>query len=71
MSKILRVQGSDYRIIVGTDNQAGTIVLDPKPVDDVNGNVLITQDLTVLGEITASQTVSALKFIGEIYGGTY
>lgn len=63
MSKIVRVQNGDYRIVVGNQNVPGTIYLDTSPSDDRNfpqGNVVVTGDLTVLGKSTIirSETLS-------------
>jgi hypothetical protein len=59
MSKIVRVQGGDYKIVVGAKNSPGTIVLDTNPNDDrlsPQGEVIITGDLTVLGKSTIVQS---------------
>jgi hypothetical protein len=59
MSKIVRVQGGDYRIVVGSQGNPGTIYLDTNPSDDRNfsqGNVVVTGDLTVLGKSTVIES---------------
>lgn len=59
MSKIVRVQDGDYRIVVGSTNNPGTIYLDTNPLADRNfsqGEVIITGDLTVLGKSTTVQS---------------
>ena len=59
MSKIVRVQDGDYRIVVGSQYTPGTIYLDTSPSDDRNfsqGEVVITGDLTVLGKSTVVQS---------------
>lgn len=62
MSKIVRVQGSDYKIIVGDSTNPGNIVLDTNPTGLVGaqGQVRITGDLVVLGNTTTvdSETLS-------------
>ena len=50
MSKIVRVQGGDYRIVVGSQGNPGTIYLDTSPSTNrtfPQGDVIITGDLTV------------------------
>ncbi len=59
MSKIVRVQGGDYRIVVGSTGSPGTIYLDTNPSSDRNfpqGDVIITGDLTVQGKSTIVQS---------------
>lgn len=59
MSKIVRVQGGDYRIVVGSSGNPGTIYLDTSPSVDRNfpqGEVVVTGDLTVLGKSTVVQS---------------
>jgi hypothetical protein len=59
MSKIVRVQGGDYRIVVGSQGNPGTIYLDTSPSTDrafPQGDVVITGDLTVLGKSTIVQS---------------
>lgn len=59
MSKIVRVQGGDYRIVVGSQGNPGTIYLDTSPNTDrafPQGDVVITGDLTVLGKSTVVQS---------------
>ncbi len=59
MSKIVRVQNGDYKIVVGAQNAPGTIYLDTNPNSDRNfsqGEVIVTGDLTVLGKSTIIQS---------------
>lgn len=58
MSKIVRVQEGDYKLIVGSNNAIGNIVLDTNPGNLIgaNGGVTITGDLTVLGNTTTIQS---------------
>jgi hypothetical protein len=59
MSKIVRVQGGDYRIVVGSQNVPGTIYLDTSPNSNrafPQGDVVISGDLTVLGKSTIVQS---------------
>ena len=59
MSKIVRVQGGDYRIVVGSQGNPGTIYLDTSPNTNrtfPQGDVVITGDLTVLGKSTIVQS---------------
>lgn len=59
MSKIVRVQGGDYRIVVGSQGNPGTIYLDTSPNTNrtfPQGDVVITGDLTVLGKSTVVQS---------------
>jgi len=62
MSKIVRVHGGDYKIIVGSDSTYGNIVLDTNPTGafGAQGTVTVTGDLTVLGNTTTieSETLS-------------
>lgn len=57
MSKIVRVQDGDYKLIVGSTSSPGNIILDTSPRlgDDqttLQGKVIITGDLEVLGNTT-------------------
>jgi len=54
MSKVLRVQGSDYKVVVGSTTTPGNIVLDTNPSGLVGaqGEVRITGDLYVAGNTT-------------------
>lgn len=54
MSKVLRVQGSDYKIVVGSTTTPGNIILDTNPSGAVGaqGEVRITGDLYVAGNTT-------------------
>lgn len=59
MSKVVRVQGGDYRIVVGSQGNPGTIYLDTSPNTNrtfPQGDVVITGDLTVLGKSTIVQS---------------
>lgn len=59
MSKIVRVQDGDYRVVVGSKNNPGTIYLDTSPSEDrtfPQGEVVVTGDLTVLGKSTIVQS---------------
>ena len=58
MSKIVRVQGGDYKVIVGSSSTPGYITLDTNPVGavGVQGKVTITGDLEVLGNTTTVQS---------------
>ena len=58
MSKIVRVQGGDYKLIVGASGQPGYITLDTNPVGTIGtqGKVTITGDLEVLGNTTTVQS---------------
>lgn len=62
MSKIVRVQDGDYKIIVGSTTTPGNIILDTNPAGEfgAQGNVTITGNLTVLGNTTVieSETLS-------------
>lgn len=62
MSKIVRVHGGDYKIIVGSDSTYGNITLDTNPTGEfgAQGTVTITGDLTVMGNTTTveSETLS-------------
>lgn len=66
MSKIVRVQGGDYKVIVGSLNGPGTITLDTNRIGEVGdegyaqGKVIITGDLEVQGNTTRveSETLS-------------
>lgn len=54
MSKVLRVQGSDYKVVVGSTTTPGNILLDTNPSGLVGaqGEVRITGDLYVAGNTT-------------------
>jgi len=52
MARIVKVQDTDYKISV---NSGGTITLN---TGDQIGTVLVTGDLTVLGNTTSIQTVN-------------
>jgi hypothetical protein len=59
MLKVVRVQGGDYRIVVGSQGNPGTIYLDTSPNTNrtfPQGDVVITGDLTVLGKSTIVQS---------------
>lgn len=60
MSKIVRVQGGDYKLIVGASGQPGYITLDTNPAGATpgvtQGKVTITGDLEVLGNTTTVQS---------------
>lgn len=58
MSKIVRVQGGDYKLIVGSTTTPGYITLDTNPTGEINpqGKVTITGDLEVLGNTTTVQS---------------
>jgi len=58
MSKIVRVQDSDYKIIVGSSNNPGNIILDTNPLGEIGsqGTVTITGDLAVLGNTTVIES---------------
>jgi hypothetical protein len=58
MSKVVRVQDGDYKLLVGYDT-VGNILLDtnPKGVGSV-GNVLINGNLTVTGNTTSVETTN-------------
>jgi hypothetical protein len=59
MSKVVRVQGGDYRIVVGSQGNPGTIYLDTSPNPNrafPQGDVVITGDLTVLGKSTVVES---------------
>jgi hypothetical protein len=58
-SKVVRVQGGDYRIVVGSQGNPGTIYLDTSPNPNrtfPQGDVVITGDLTVLGKSTVVES---------------
>jgi hypothetical protein len=67
MSKIVRVHGGDYKIIVGSDITYGNILLDTNPIGAVGaqGKVTITGDLEVLGNTTTieSETLTVVDNI--------
>ncbi len=80
MSKIVRVHGGDYKIIVGSDSTYGNITLDTNPAGEFSaqGKVTITGDLEVLGNTTTveSETLSIKDNIiylnvGETNAGVY
>lgn len=58
MSKIVRVQGGDYKLIVGSSTAPGDIILDTNPVGLVGaqGTVRITGDLVVEGNTTTIES---------------
>lgn len=62
MSKVVRVQDGDYKIVVGSTLTPGNIVLDTNPAGELNaqGKVTITGDLVVNGNTTVieSETLS-------------
>jgi hypothetical protein len=61
MSKIVRVQDGDYKIVVGSESSEGYIYLDTNPngITGFQGKVTITGDLLVMGNTT---TVSSETF---------
>jgi hypothetical protein len=67
MSKIVRVQGGDYKVIVGSETTPGYIILDTNPISGsgTQGKVTITGDLEVLGNTTtiSSQDLSIIDNI--------
>lgn len=58
MSKIVRVQGGDYKLVVGSTTTPGYITLDTNPTGTVGvqGKVTVTGDLEVLGNTTTVQS---------------
>jgi len=64
MSKVVKVQGGDYKIVVGSVNVGsgvktpGNIILDTNPAGEIDsqGLVTITGDLLVLGNTTTVQS---------------
>ena len=64
MSKVVKVQGGDYKIVVGSVNVGsgvktpGNIILDTNPAGDFDsqGLVTITGDLLVMGNTTTVQS---------------
>jgi hypothetical protein len=58
MSKIVRVHGGDYKIIVGSDVTYGNILLDTNPtgLPGTQGEVRITGDLVVEGNTTTIES---------------
>lgn len=58
MSKIVRVQGGDYKLIVGSATSSGDIIFDTNPAGELGaqGKVTITGDLEVLGNTTVIQS---------------
>lgn len=58
MSKVVRVQDGDYKVVVGSSITPGNIILDTNPAGEfgTQGEVRITGDLIVLGNITAVQS---------------
>jgi hypothetical protein len=58
MSKIVRVQTGDYKIVVGSDFSSGNIILDTNPLGETGsqGEVRITGDLVVLGNTTVVES---------------
>jgi hypothetical protein len=78
MSKIVRVQDGDYKIIVGSESSEGYIYLDTNPngITGFQGKVTITGDLLVMGNTTtvSSETLTVVDPIivvnqGEINPG--
>jgi hypothetical protein len=64
MSKIVRVQDGDYKIIVGSEASEGYIYLDTNPngITGFQGKVTITGDLLVMGNTTtvSSETLTVV-----------
>lgn len=64
MSKIVRVQDGDYKIIVGSESSEGYIYLDTNPngITGFQGKVTITGDLLVMGNTTtvSSETLTVV-----------
>lgn len=58
MSKVVRVQDGDYKIIVGSVITPGDIILDTNPTGDLGaqGKVIVTGDLEVRGNTIVVQT---------------
>ena len=58
MSKVVRVQDGDYKIVVGSEGSPGNITLDTNPAGELGqqGKVIITGDLEVLGNTTVVQS---------------
>jgi hypothetical protein len=67
MSKIVRVQGGDYKVIVGSETTPGNITFDTNPLSGSGeqGKVTITGDLEVQGNTTtiSSQDLSIIDNI--------
>jgi len=64
MSKIVRVQDGDYKIVVGSGSSEGYIYLDTNPngITGFQGKVTITGDLLVMGNTTtvSSETLTVV-----------
>ena len=64
MSKIVRVQDGDYKIVVGSESSEGYIYLDTNPngITGFQGKVTITGDLLVMGNTTtvSSETLTVV-----------
>jgi hypothetical protein len=64
MSKIVRVQDGDYKLIVGSESSEGYIYLDTNPngITGFQGKVTITGDLLVMGNTTtvSSETLTVV-----------
>jgi hypothetical protein len=59
MSKVVRVQGTDYKISVGSESTPGNIILDTNPNSDPllpQGSVVITGNLQVNGSTTVIES---------------
>jgi hypothetical protein len=73
MSKVVRVQGGDYKVVVGSSVTPGNIILDTNPAGALGsqGEVRITGDLVVMGNTTVveSETLSVKDNIIEINKG--
>jgi len=69
MSKIVRVQGGDYKVIVGSETTPGYITFDTNPItgSGVQGKVTITGDLEVLGNTTTITSEDLSIFDNIIY----
>jgi len=64
MSKIVRVQDGDYKIIVGSTIRPGDITLDTNPAGELGaqGTVTITGDLVVKGNTTVIESETLAVF---------
>lgn len=73
MSKVVRVQGGDYKVVVGSSITPGSIILDTNPTGALGsqGEVRITGDLVVMGNTTVveSETLTVTDNIIEINKG--
>jgi hypothetical protein len=58
MSKVVRVQDGDYKLVVGSENSEGHIIFDTNPQNGSSnqGKVTITGDLEVLGKTTTIES---------------